>query len=1469
MSERQEKKKPLIKAAGKASGDQSAKGQAGPGKAAALERERAELGAMLRPEAAVDHDSTKAAVAGGKGSQDKGLKVAASSDKAEKEADAVADAIAAPKTKTEKNADGEEAEGAGPPAQTARGPPIRAGPSRELHSTRSPALGSLVSANMDQAPLVRRVADQNGGQPNTDTLAQVPAIAPTMAEVQVPATEEATLEELPDSDFAALGEGESAVMMKAEALPNAAHPDRLPHSLSHLVRNPGPGQVLPASVRQRMEACLPFDLGDIRVHLDQTAHLLTRYAGARAFACGRHIFLKTPSDLSNVWLMAHEATHCIQQGAARRRILPAAPSANTPRAPPAMAPQVSQAVQVQRLEQGEDAGFLARRAETVADNFGFYELIKVFSGKRLFTEEHVPQTAVSYCGAFMKFIGAEQTFEQMKQSGSLERGFAAIKDGAERHDITWNRVKRTFARAYDEFEWTSPIESLQRIFGAFFADVRSFGALILKTVAELVAEAFVIGFGPMGRAVWDKIKAIGENIGLIVADPLGFAMNLMRAAARGIEGFGSRILTHIKKGLLAWLLGPIAAMGVTLPEKFDLRGIISILLQVLGLTYPKLRERIVRKMNPRGELKVTLVEKLISFINTMRTEGLAGVWRKFLEYVDNLQMTVVNGIRDWVVSAVVQAGIRKLVAWSNPAGALIDILLTIYNLIVFFVQKFEQIVSFASSVFDSLGKIARGQLTDAARAIENTLALTIPIMISFLTRLLGLPDVAGSIKRIITNLREKVGRAVDRVLDFIIKKIKKLVARLIAKFKGKKGEPEQGITLQGTRHKLKWEKVGKERQLFLHSDKTRLTGALMQENADRMQQYCLQPYSEQSLPGLISVARVLRDQEAHETRQKAKSESHAASPQNNKKREEASKTVGDALEKSTDKKIAATEAVKSGNKDIDRQEPEAEVKKGENVPPDQKPSVESDMEDAQFRYVVVPEDHAIEGSWGTWNAMQQKRKDFKEAMKQDGLEGRYAVDLDHNPEYQILWRLGHLKFPDTHRLAGAAQNPARRMYPAVSAYYGNGDLKAGTTRNRASSDTDLVMAIRYDAHRKLSDTHADATKTFNDLAEYSDTAKAFVPKSRKKAAIMRTDWAALVNPLAEEHQAQLSEAYTRMERDNFVSPETLATIQRHGTDLLNKGIDVLSGNRITEPVGAEAEGHTSGIGMAPDPVDAELTTANYKDLKSIIDARAPNHGRVFDKHHLIEHSVLEVAQEDYSNVTLMPGLSTQGYRVAGVRLNGMDVYKKLYKNLTKRKKRSQNMSDFDVSGEVSRLLNANGVEGVRAFNDGNVKTGAFAITVLKVVNGLLGSQPTSHVAAATAAHVKDGLQARYDQMVERATAAYDDVDLDNETTRQDGEDAIRAATDQARRDVIDLATDGLEVELRVGLSKVLDQLTATAHADYRAKMANSMLQTQPRDGGFEEGTEAAEVYKNLLNRWNYESGDLGFVQQQNKSRWVA
>src|SRR5690606_20529650 len=95
----------------------------------------------------------------------------------------------------------------------------------------------------------------------------------------------------------------------------------------------------------------------------------------------------------------------------------------------------------------------------------------------------------------------------------------------------------------------------------------------------------------------------------ILKDPIGFLGRLISAVGAGLEAFMARIGEHLKKGLLGWLLGAMAAAGVTLPDKFDLKGLIVMIGSMLGLTWMAIRGRVTRKGVP--EPAMAAVEKSV------------------------------------------------------------------------------------------------------------------------------------------------------------------------------------------------------------------------------------------------------------------------------------------------------------------------------------------------------------------------------------------------------------------------------------------------------------------------------------------------------------------------------------------------------------------------------------------------------------------------------------------------------------------------------------------------------------------------------------------------------------------------------------------------------------------------------------------------------------------------------------------
>jgi hypothetical protein len=88
----------------------------------------------------------------------------------------------------------------------------------------------------------------------------------------------------------------------------------------------GPGSPLPRATRGTLESGIGVDLRDVRVHTGPAAEQATQQLRARAFTHGKDIWLGRGESPSDTRLMAHEATHVVQQDGVVRRA-PVAPAA--------------------------------------------------------------------------------------------------------------------------------------------------------------------------------------------------------------------------------------------------------------------------------------------------------------------------------------------------------------------------------------------------------------------------------------------------------------------------------------------------------------------------------------------------------------------------------------------------------------------------------------------------------------------------------------------------------------------------------------------------------------------------------------------------------------------------------------------------------------------------------------------------------------------------------------------------------------------------------------------------------------------------------------------------------------------------------------------------------------------------------------------------------------------------------------
>lgn len=296
---------------------------------------------------------------------------------------------------------------------------------------------------------------------------------------------------------------------------------------------------------------------------------------------------------------------------------------------------------------------------------------------------------------------------------------------------------------------------------------------LFKKLADFIGEIIKI-IREFKNKLMALLRKAADLIMDILSDPIGFLGNLLGAIKQGVGQFVKNIWDHLKRGFMEWLFGNLASAGIEIPSDLSLPSILKLVLGILGLTYDRLRAKAVKLI---GERNVKILEKLYEYVKTLITEGPAALWAKVKDDLSNLKEMVIDAIQSWLIETVVKQAVLKLLSFFNPAGAFVQACIAIYNTVMFLIERASQIMSFIEAVINSVSAIVAGNIGQAANWIEQSLAKMIPLVISFLARLIGLGGISQKIKEIIQKVQGFVDKAIDKVLAKIVAVVKKLFGK--------------------------------------------------------------------------------------------------------------------------------------------------------------------------------------------------------------------------------------------------------------------------------------------------------------------------------------------------------------------------------------------------------------------------------------------------------------------------------------------------------------------------------------------------------------------------------------------------------------------------------------------------------------------------------------------------------------------
>jgi hypothetical protein len=417
-----------------------------------------------------------------------------------------------------------------------------------------------------------------------------------------------------------------------------------------------------------------------------------------------------------------------------------------------------------------------------------WDLLIAVLGKNPITGEAVPRTAETLIGGFMKLIGQEEIWENIKKANALSRAWAWFQSALSGLLGFVQQIPSLFVSTLKSLEVTDIVllprafMKVAGVFGSFIGNFLSWAGNAVWNLLQIIFEVVAPGAIPY-------LKKVGAAFKSILKNPIGFVGNLVKAGMLGFQNFASNILTHLKNAFIEWLTGSLT--GVYLPKSLDLKEIVKFVLSVLGLTWANIRQKLVKVV---GEPAVKAMEVGFDIVVTLVTQGPAAAWDKIKEQLSNLKDMVMNAIMDFVVETVVKKAIAKVVSLLVPGGAFIQAIISIYDTIMVFVDKLKKIIQVVMAFLDSMMAIASGAIGGAAAKIESTLAGLLVLAINFLAGFLGLGKIADKVMNIInTKVRQPIDKALDKVIDWIVTMAKKL-GRFVAQA-GLPNDPNERLKL--------------------------------------------------------------------------------------------------------------------------------------------------------------------------------------------------------------------------------------------------------------------------------------------------------------------------------------------------------------------------------------------------------------------------------------------------------------------------------------------------------------------------------------------------------------------------------------------------------------------------------------------------------------------------------------------------
>lgn len=262
----------------------------------------------------------------------------------------------------------------------------------------------------------------------------------------------------------------------------------------------GGGSALSAPVQQGMESAFNADFSRVQIHTGSSAAALSNEIGAKAFTFQNHIFFNDgnyqPETQSGRFLLAHELTHTVQQGAAVKRSEAAAPD-----------------VQASWYDK------VLSSISDYADNIPGYALLKVLIGQDIFTDQSVPMTAENLIRGVFGLLGplGLLVYDKLAEYQIIQDAYLWLKGQLRTLNITMSRIRDIIQNVKSEMPVLNIPGLLYKHFNPLVDDIRTFAANTVDHIVQMLKDALVKVLKAMAI---DRLPAYRLLTKILRRDPL-------------------------------------------------------------------------------------------------------------------------------------------------------------------------------------------------------------------------------------------------------------------------------------------------------------------------------------------------------------------------------------------------------------------------------------------------------------------------------------------------------------------------------------------------------------------------------------------------------------------------------------------------------------------------------------------------------------------------------------------------------------------------------------------------------------------------------------------------------------------------------------------------------------------------------------------------------------------------------------